>query len=34
MLSIVKIEDIHQRENTDHVYVIVRTGPLATHAGA
>jgi len=29
MLSI-KIEYIHQREDTDHVYAIVRTRPRAT----
>ena len=30
MLSI-KIKDIHQCEDIDHVYAIVRTGPRATH---
>jgi len=30
MLSI-KIKDIHQLEDTDHVYAIVRTSPQATH---
>jgi len=29
MLSI-KIKDIHQCEDTDHVYAIVRTSPRAT----
>jgi len=28
---ITKIKDIYQCEDTDHVYAIVRTGPLATH---
>jgi len=27
MLSLIKIKDIHQREDADHVYAIVRTGP-------
>jgi len=31
MLSLIKIKDIHQCEDTDHVYAIVRTGPRATH---
>ena len=32
MLSLlIKIKDIYQREDTDHVYAIVKTGPLATH---
>jgi len=31
MLSLIKIIDIHQHEDTDNVYAIVRTGPEATH---
>ena len=32
MLSlIIKIKDIYQCEDTDHVYAVVRTGPWATH---
>ena len=31
MLSLMQIKYIHQCENTDHVYAIVRTSPLATH---
>jgi len=31
MLSLVKIKDIHQCEDTDHVYAIVRVSPRATH---
>jgi len=31
MLSLIQIKYIHQCENTDHVYAIVRTSPLATH---
>jgi len=32
MLSlIIKIKDICQCEDTDHVYAAVRTGPWATH---
>jgi len=31
MLSLIKIKDIHQREDTDRVYAIIRTGPRATH---
>jgi len=31
MLSLIKIKDIHQCEDTAHVYAIVRTGPRATH---
>jgi len=27
----IKFKDIYQCEDTDHVYAIVRTGPLATH---
>jgi len=30
MLSLTKIKDIHQCEDTDHVYAVVRTAPLAT----
>jgi len=30
MLSI-KIKDIHQCEDTNHVYAVVRTGPRSTH---
>jgi len=28
---ITKIKDIYKCEDTDHVYAVVRTGPLATH---
>jgi len=31
MLSLIKIKDIHQYEDTDYVSVIFRTGPRATH---
>jgi len=31
MSSLIKIKDIHQCENTDHVYAIVSTGLWATH---
>jgi len=31
MLSLIQIKDIHQCEDTDHVYVIFRTSPWATH---
>jgi len=31
MLSLIKIEDIHQCEDPDHVYAIVWTSPRATH---
>jgi len=31
MLSLIKIKDIHQCEDSDHVYVIVRTDPRTTH---
>jgi len=31
MLSLIKIKDIHQYQDTDHVYAIVRTGPRGTH---
>ena len=31
MLWLIKIKDIHQCEDTDHVYAIVRTGPQVTH---
>jgi len=31
MLSLIKIRDIHQYEDTDHVYAMVRTDPRATH---
>ena len=31
MISLIKLKDIHQREDTDHVHAIVRTGPRATH---
>jgi len=31
MLSLIKIKDIHQCEDTDHVYVIFRTSPRETH---
>jgi len=31
MLSLIKIDNIHQCEDTDHVYAIVRTSPRATH---
>jgi len=31
MLSLIKIKDIHQRDKTDHVHVIFRTSPRATH---
>jgi len=30
-LSLIKIKDIHQCKDTDHIYTIVRTGPQATH---
>jgi len=30
MLSLIKIKDIYQCDDTDHVYAIVRTGPRAT----
>jgi len=28
-LSLIKIKDIHQCKDTDHIYTIVRTGPQA-----
>jgi len=31
MSSLIKIKDIYQCEDTDHVYAIARTGPRATH---
>jgi len=31
VLSLIKIKDFHQCEDTDHVCAIVRTGPRATH---
>jgi len=31
MLSLIKIKDIHQCEDTDHVYATVRTSPQAIH---
>jgi len=31
MLSLIKIKGIHQCEDPDHVYVIVRTDPRTTH---
>jgi len=31
MLSLIKIKDVNQCENIDHVYVIFRTSPRATH---
>jgi len=31
MLSLIKIKDIHQCEDTDYVYAVVRTGPWAIH---
>jgi len=31
MLSLIKIKDFHQYQETDHVYSIVRTGPRETH---
>jgi len=31
ILSLIKIKDIHQCEDTDHVYSIVRTHRRATH---
>jgi len=30
-LSFIKIKDIHQSEDTDHVYAIVRTSSWVTH---
>jgi len=30
MLSLIKIKDIHQGEDTDHIKAIVRTSPWAT----
>jgi len=31
MLSLIKIKDIHQCEDTDHVNAIVRTSPPSAH---
>ena len=31
LLSLINIKDIHQCEDTDHVYVIFRTSPRVTH---
>jgi len=31
LLLIIKIKDIYQCEDTDHVYAFIRTGPWATH---
>jgi len=31
VLSLIKIKDIHQCEDTDHIDAFVRTGPRSTH---